>query len=515
MGISCFRNSQICIVADLWQLNKLLERGEYHIPTIDKMLSRIYGFTYAMGIELNMGYMILSLNAHDWSNLRIIFLFGIYEYQVLPMGIKPATDIFQARITSSFASMQDNSPMFYIDDVLICSNSFEKHMAILRKVLMQFAEAGLQVIAEKSEWCKQEIVFLGFTITPTWYKPMRSRVKAILAMTPPKNIKELRGFVGCINFIKNHIPKQVDLIRPLTQMTRKGVTFWWGAEQQQAFEKTKAAVLEAVMLTYPDATKPFILYMDASDYAKAISCFSHKLTLPQLNYTITNKELLAVYEGLKFHHNLIYGCEVTVMTDHKNLTHESTQYTSQRILCQRVALDQEYGAKIVYYQGELNTSADGLSCLPFDSTTVNKTTQALFAIESANHDIFPTALKSIASAQKEDAKLNRILNKTSQTDKVGTITIKGAKLRTVNNKIWAPKAIQRQLILWYQENLQHAGSTWLLNTIGIHFGYPGLRKDIENIVRTCDTCQRHKTTGKKNMGRFHSLQLYRTKNPGK
>ena len=124
------------------------------------------------------------------------------------------------------------------------------------------------------------------------------------------------------------------------------------------------------MLTYPNATKPFVLYTDASDYAigailmqedKATSCFSQKLTPPQRNYTVTNKELLAVYEGLKFHHNLIYGCDVTVMTDHKNLTHESTQHTSQRVLCQQVTIDQEYGAKIVYYEGTLNTGADGLS----------------------------------------------------------------------------------------------------------------------------------------------------------
>lgn len=89
--------------------------------------------------------MALSLNAHAQSILQIIFLFGIFKYQVLTMGIKPTTDIFQARMKSLFLSMQDDSPMFNIDDVLICSNTFEK------PVHGQFAEARLQVNAEKSE----------------------------------------------------------------------------------------------------------------------------------------------------------------------------------------------------------------------------------------------------------------------------------------------------------------------------------------------------------------------------
>lgn len=82
--------------------------------------------------------------------------------------------------------------------------------------------------------------------TPTGYIPMQSHVEAILAMCPPKNIKELYGFIKCINFIKKHIPKQSDLIRPLMQLTRKGVPFWLGVELQNTLEKTKAIVLEAV-----------------------------------------------------------------------------------------------------------------------------------------------------------------------------------------------------------------------------------------------------------------------------
>ncbi len=354
---------------------------------------------------------------------------------------------------------------------------------------------------------------------------MREQVKAILAMTPPKSIKELRGFIGCVNFIKNHIPRRAELMQPLTKLTKKEAKFQWGPEAQQAFLKTKAAVAEAVMLTYPDVKKPFVLYTDASDYAiggiltqegKSISCFSRKLSPTQLNYTTTDKELLAVYESLKFHHNIIFGCEVTVMTDHKNLTHDTTSHTSQRVLRQRLAIDQDYHAKLVYYEGELNTGADGLSRLPFEKSNSKPTIQQLYALESSNPDeneIFPLDLRKIAQNQKADEELKQKQAEPSQRTKFGAITIEGHPLITYNGKIWVPAGMRLHLISWYHDNLQHAGVTRLLNTIGTHFGYPGIRKDLEEFVQTCDTCQRYKITGKKQYGKIPLTPALRDKEP--
>lgn len=167
---------QICIIADIHQMNKILKQREYHIPAINKMLSCINRFTCTTEIDLNMGYMTLSLNTHARFILQIIFPFGIFEYQVLHMGMKPVADIFQARMTSLFPFMQDDSPIFYIGDILIYSNTLNTYIVICNKVHRQDTEARLQVNEEKSEWCKQDIEFLGLTTTVTGYKPMWSMV---------------------------------------------------------------------------------------------------------------------------------------------------------------------------------------------------------------------------------------------------------------------------------------------------------------------------------------------------
>ncbi len=129
---------------------------------------------------------------------------------------------------------------------------------------------------------------------------MQVRVDAILGMTPPKTIKQLHGFIRFIrfiSFIKNSIPKKAELMEPLTKLTQKGISFKWTEEQQLAFKEIKAAVSEAIMLVYPNVSKPFVLYTDASNHKiggiltqdnQTISGFSKKLSGPQLNYTITD-----------------------------------------------------------------------------------------------------------------------------------------------------------------------------------------------------------------------------------
>ncbi len=124
------------------------------------------------------------------------------------MGVKPATDIFQSRITGLFAPMREHAPISYLDDNLhVKGKDFTEHLSILDKVLTRIKEAKLQVNAKKSTWCATKLEFLGFMLYPDGYAPLPKRVEAILAITTPKNIKELWHFLGCINFIKNHIPR--------------------------------------------------------------------------------------------------------------------------------------------------------------------------------------------------------------------------------------------------------------------------------------------------------------------
>jgi hypothetical protein len=227
----------------------------------------------------------------------------------------------------------------------------------------------MQVNLNKSELCAREAEFLGFLLKQGGFMPTRKRIEAILKLARPHNVKKVRGFLGTINFIKNHIPNRAEIMAPITNLTKHNVPFIWGEEEESRFEKTKAAVANAILCTYPDPNKQFIIYSDAlQKYAmggllcqvheggvkQVVSNFSSNFNDAQLKYPVGEQELLAAHKSCRFFHNIIHGCDILIWCDHKNLTRADTKHLNLCVLRQRLTLDQEYGAKLEHYAGELN-----------------------------------------------------------------------------------------------------------------------------------------------------------------
>ncbi len=258
------KNGTIRFVIDFHRINANLVRRKFPLMTTEEILTSVKGFLYASSIDLNMGYPSIPLNDESGKILTIVMPFGAFECLTLPMGVMPASDLFQARMVHIFAPMKSLRPFPYIDDVLHFKGpTFEEHLAILDEILRRIGQAGLQVSTKKSQFCQESV---GFQLKRTGYEPVPSRISAILRINSPKDVSGVRrSLLGVVNFIKNHIPGRAEICEPIPRLMRKDVTFVWGEEQQKAFEKLKAAVvLEGILLTYPNPNKPFDLYPDTS-----------------------------------------------------------------------------------------------------------------------------------------------------------------------------------------------------------------------------------------------------------
>ena len=171
---------------------------------MEETLTSIKGFIYAISIDLNMGDLSIPLNNEAKKILTIIMQFGAYKCFTLPMGVMPAMDLFQARMAHLFTEMGDWCPFPYIDDVLHFKGStFEEHMTILDEILKKIGQSGLQVSAEKSRFCQESVKYLVFKLHRMGYTPLPLWVSAILRINLPMNLKQIRAFLGMINFIKN------------------------------------------------------------------------------------------------------------------------------------------------------------------------------------------------------------------------------------------------------------------------------------------------------------------------
>ena len=294
-------------IADLRELNKRIKRKPFPIPKIQDMLQKLEGFRYATSLDLNMGYYHIILSPNSSRYCTIVLPWGKYEYLRLPMGLCNSPDIFQEKMGELFAGVE--FARAYIDDLLVLSTSTLKdHLEKLEQVLKRLQDAGLKVNASKSFFAREELEYLGYWITQDGIKPLSKKVEAINNIAPPTTRKQVRTFIGMVNYYRDMWIRRSETLAPLTALTSKNVPIKWTEIEQKAFDTMKRIMALEMLLAYPDFNKEFHIYTDASNIqlravivqeGRPVAFFSRKLTPAQTRYTVTEQELLLIVEVLK------------------------------------------------------------------------------------------------------------------------------------------------------------------------------------------------------------------------
>jgi len=204
-------------ITDFRGLNKCLVRKPYPIPKIPGIFRGMEKFKYATTIDLNMGYYSMPLDEEAKKLCFISLPWGLYRYEILPQGIKPATDIFQQRMNALHYDMK--AVATFLDNVMALGyDTFDDHLVQVTKVVKRLLAAGMQVNADKCKWFHHAVTYLGFIITRNGIKPQSEKIQGILNMKEPKMQKEVRHFVGMVNFYRDLYPKHMEILAPLTAL---------------------------------------------------------------------------------------------------------------------------------------------------------------------------------------------------------------------------------------------------------------------------------------------------------
>ena len=220
----------------------------------------------------------------------------------------------------------------------------DDHISLVREVLKRLKENGLVLKESKCYFHIDRFVYLGHVITKEGISMDPEKTRAIIEYPAPQSVKEIRSFLGMANYYRKFIPNYSDHARPLTDLTKKGVGFTWKEEAAEAFKNLKLKIASDVKLRHPDLGQPFVICTDASDFAIAavliqhdnsknlrpLEYYSRKLNTSEWNYSVHDKELLAVKEALEeWRHYVLYSKEpVKIFCDHKNLL----QFKDSRLL---------------------------------------------------------------------------------------------------------------------------------------------------------------------------------------
>lgn len=360
------------------------------IPRIEDLLQRLQGFKYATAIDLSMGYYHIPLDEESQKLCTTILPWGKYRYKRLPMGIKNSPDIFQSIMSDLLGDL--DFAMTYIDDILITSNgSFEDHMEKLSLVLLRLQRVGFRANVRKCFFAKPELEYLGYWITRKGMQPQPKKVEAIMRIKEPTTRRQLRHFLGMVNYYRDMWRRRSHLLAPLTKLISDKEKFHWGPEQQQAFDEIKQTMSKETLLSFPDFSKPFHIYTDASNYqlgavitqdGKPLAFYSRKMNKAQQRYTTGEQELLSIVETLKEFRSLLLGQNIIVHTDHKNIIYGNL--ANDRIARWRLLLE-EYGPEYVHIAGKDNIVADALSRLDSNEVATETLSQGHLCAHVISH----------------------------------------------------------------------------------------------------------------------------------
>ena len=374
----------------------------------------------------------------------------------------------------------------------------------------------MKVNITKSDLARSELKYLGFWITREGIKPLSKKVEAINNLTSPKNRRELRRFIGLVNYYRDVWPKRSETLAPLTAMTSKTTRWKWTKECEEAFQEMKRIVSREIILSFPDFSEEFHIHTDASNSQmgavisqkeKPFAFFSRKLQPAQTRYTTTEKELLSIVETLKEFRNILLGQKIVIHTDHKNLIYKN--FNSDRVMRQRLFIE-EYSPDIRYIKGENNVVADALSRLSMEQEPRE---EAFFTLEEMSNMYCYAANKKdnkedtscpinyqlIGHEQSKDKKIRKLALTKPDSYALKEFKSAGKRFDLIchDDKIVIPSTLQQRIVDWYHNYLGHPGINRTEETISQHLWWPKMRDHITNSVATCKSCQRNKRRHKK------------------
>ena len=384
---------RLCV--DYRGLNKVTVRDRHALPLITESLERLSKAKFYTKLDIREAYHRIRIQEGDEWKTAFRTRYGHYEYTVMPFGLTNAPARFQAYINQALAGLIDVSCIVYLDDILIFSDTEEEHREHVKEILQRLREARLFAKLSKCEFHTKETEYLGYVVTPDGVKIDPERVRTILEWPIPKTVRDIRIFIGFMNYYRRFIQSFSKLATPLNKLTQKGPNAAKGGHAQRkeesksldigqegmaAFQNLKDAFLGVPILAHFKPGRDTKVETDASGGAisgilsqlceengqriwRPVDFYSRKLIAAEYNYDTKDKELLGIDASLQHWRHHLEGIQFTLYTDHDNLKGfmDNVTLTKRQVrVYQRLV---EFDFVIKHTPGVLNP-ADGPSRRP-------------------------------------------------------------------------------------------------------------------------------------------------------
>jgi len=228
---------------DFRKLNSVSTKDAYPLPYMNAILDKLRSARYISTIDLSQAYFQIPLE----KNSRELTAFtvpgkGLFHFTRMPYGLTGAPATFQRLLNRLICPEMEPHAFAYLDDIVVVTRTFEKHLVWLKRVLDRIGEAGLTINPEKSKFCRLQVKYLGFLIQQEGLKVDPDKTASIVGYPPLKNIKQLRRFIGMASWYRRFIPQCATRLEPLTRLLRKNFSWEWGDDKKDAFKSIKSCI---------------------------------------------------------------------------------------------------------------------------------------------------------------------------------------------------------------------------------------------------------------------------------
>ena len=360
---------------DYRKVNSVTKTDTFPFPRIDDCIDNIGQAKYVTKFDLLKGFWQIPLTNRAKEISAFVTPDGMYQYKIMPFGMKNSPATFQRLGYSLISNLACCKA--YIDDAIIFSEEWERHLQTIRDFFDRLSEAKLTVNLTKSEFCHANLTFLGHLVGQGLVKPVEAKVEVISDFPVPSGKRQLMRFLGMAGYYRKFCNNFSVIAEPLTNLLGKRVKYIWTDNCQKSFEKLKAILKSAPVLLAPNFDKEFKLAVDASDVGAGsvllqeddngvdhpVCYYSKKFNKHQRNYSTIEKECLSLILALQ--HFEVYLASsvapIVIFTDHNPLTFiHKMKNKNQRLLRWSLML-QEHNLDIRHIKGKDNIIPDALS----------------------------------------------------------------------------------------------------------------------------------------------------------
>ncbi|UYV62159.1 hypothetical protein LAZ67_1008068 [Cordylochernes scorpioides] len=368
------------LVVDYRRLNIQTVKDKFPLPRIDDLLEGLRNAKFFTTLDLAHGYLQIPLT--DKAKLKTAFITpddtGQFERMIFGLANAPAE--FQRLMHTVLGPLLNKKAFCYLDDVIIPAKDWREMIERLREVLERIRSAKLTLKPSKCEFGRREVEFLGYVISTGGLKPGPRKIKAIEEFPEPKNVHDIRRFLGLTNFFRRFVKDFARKAEPLSRLTKKGSQFEWKEEQRRSFGGLRKDLVEYPVLAHynpelktevhcdasAEGLAGMVLQMDEDCKWRLVYCVSKKTTEAEKMYHSSKLELMAIVWTLDRLRQFLVGIKFTVVTDCQALVYMNAKKTTNPQIARWYNLIQEYDFEIRHKPGEKMAHVDGMSRAPVD-----------------------------------------------------------------------------------------------------------------------------------------------------